>query len=106
MSVLLWQLNAQELVVYPPPQAMIYSLHNDDYTVRVRKPGGVWQDLFEYNVKVDLDKPQDASMAYFDFSGTAEVCVRKNNETVQSIRIRPASAGIIQRREGNLIYFT
>ena len=98
--------NAQDLVVYPPPQAVIYSAHNDDYTVRVRKPGGDWQDLFEYNVKVDMDKPQDASMAYFDFSGTVEVCVRKNNEMMQNLRIRPASAGITPRRQGNLVYFT
>ena len=26
--------------------------HNDDYTVRVRVPGGEWKDLFEYNVQV------------------------------------------------------
>lgn len=28
--------------------------HNDDYTVRVRVPGGEWKDLFEYNVQVDM----------------------------------------------------
>ena len=28
--------------------------HNDDYTVRVRVPGGDWKDLFEYNVQVDI----------------------------------------------------
>ncbi len=106
MSVSWLQSAAQDLVVYPPPQAVIYSMHNDDYTVRVRKPGGEWQDLFEYNAKVDLDKPQDASMVYFDFSGTVEVCVRRNNESVQSVRIRPASAGVGYRRTGNLVYFT
>ena len=36
--------------------------HNDDYTVRVRVPGGDWKDLFEYNVQVDMDRVQDASM--------------------------------------------
>lgn len=97
---------SQELITYPIPQAVVYSLHNDDYTVRVRKPGGEWQDLYEYNVKVDMDKPQDASMVYFDFSGTVEVCVRKNNGTLQSVRIRPASAVVNHRTEGNLVYFT
>ena len=29
--------------------------HNDDYTVRVRIPGGEWEDLFEYNLQVDMD---------------------------------------------------
>ena len=26
--------------VYPVPSALLYSAHNDDYTVRVREPGG------------------------------------------------------------------
>ena len=37
--------------------------HNDDYTVRVRIPGGEWKDLFEYNVQVDMDNVQKASEA-------------------------------------------
>jgi hypothetical protein len=50
------------LQVHPFPNPIRYSHHNDDYTVRVRVPGGAWQDLYEYNDKVDLDKPQDATM--------------------------------------------
>lgn len=99
-------LQAQQLVTYPAPQAVIYSMHNDDYTVRVRKPGGEWQDLYEYNVKVDMDKPQDASMVYFDFSGKVEVCVRKNNGNRNGVRIRPASASVSPIVKDNLIYFT
>ena len=98
--------HAQELITYPAPQAVIYSMHNDDYTVRVRKPGGEWQDLYEYNVKVDMDKPQDASMVYFDFSGKVEVCVRKNNGKVNDVRIRPASASVTPVLKNNLVYFT
>ena len=98
--------NAQQLVVYPAPQAVVYAMHNDDYTVRVRQPGGEWQDLYEYNVKVDLDKPQDASMVYFDFSGTVEVFVRKNNGNVQSVKIRPSSYEIKSILNGNSIIFT
>src|SRR5687767_5751484 len=79
---------AQQLITYPAPQAVVYSMHNDDYTVKVRKPGGVWQDLFEYNVKVDMDKPQDA-LVYFDFSRSVEIFVRKNNGKLQSIKLRP-----------------
>lgn len=97
---------AQELVTYPAPKAVIYAMHNDDYTVRVRKPGGEWHDLFEYNVKVDMDKVQDASMVYFDFAGKVEVFVRKNNSTVQSVRIRPSSYGITPATNGNTITFT
>ncbi|GAB3740752.1 hypothetical protein [Spirosoma lituiforme] len=95
LGLLFWVLSvrlyAQELVIYPVPTGILYSQHNDDYTVRVRKPGGPWQDLFEYNVQVDLDKVRDASMAFFDFSGTVEIAVRKNNGSVQNARIRPLS---------------
>jgi hypothetical protein len=97
---------AQQLITYPVPQAVVYSMHNDDYTVKVRKPGGEWQDLYEYNVKVDLDKPQDASMVYFDFSGTVEVFVQKNNGNVQSVKIRPASYELKPILNGNSITFT
>ena len=63
--------------------------HNDDYTVRVRMPGGEWQDVFEYKVQVDLDKPQDASMVQFDMGSPVEVMVKKNNGTVREVTIRP-----------------
>src|SRR5690349_15642017 len=97
---------AQELITYPAPQGVIYSHHNDDYTVKVRKAGSAWQDLFEYNVKVDMDKPQDASMVYFDFSGTVEVAVRKNNGNVHSIKVRPSASGIDAVLKGNTVFFT
>ena len=52
--------------------------HNDDYTVRVRIPGGEWKDLFEYNVQVDMDNVQNASMVQFDMGSAVEVMVKKN----------------------------
>ena len=97
---------AQQLVVYPPPQGIIYSQHNDDYTVRVRKPGGEWMDVFEYNVKVDADKVQNASMVYFDFAGKIEVSVKKNNGELNSVKIRPLSYGIRPVVKGSSIFFT
>src|ERR1700754_400228 len=62
-----------------PPAKLVYALHNDDFTVRVRRPGGPWRDLYEYNVKLDQDRPRDASVVQFDFRGTVEVAVQKNN---------------------------
>lgn len=62
--------------------------HNDDYTVRVRIPGGEWQDLFEYKVQVDLDKPQDASMVQFDMGSPVEVMVKRI--MVQYVRLPSA----------------
>ena len=96
----------QRLVTYPAPAAVVYNMHNDDYTVRVREPGGDWQDLFEYKVKVDLDKVQEASMVHFDMAGPVEVMIRKNNGGIQSVRVRPAIHGIEPRVNGNVIYFT
>jgi hypothetical protein len=81
-------------------------MHNDDYTVRVRKPGGEWQDLYEYKVKVDMDRVQESSMVYFDFSGAVEISVRKNNGNVTSVRVRPTSYGINPKVDGNTVTFT
>jgi hypothetical protein len=106
--IILWQNIAfsQKLVVYPPPQQVIYTQHNDDFTVKVRTPGGEWQDLFEYNVQVDMDRVQDASMVYFDFSGKVEILVRKNNGNIQSARIRPLSYRLVPEIKENTIQFT
>ena len=50
-----------QLVTYP--EGLKANMpHNDDYTVRVRIPGGEWEDLFEYNVQVDMDAVQNASV--------------------------------------------
>lgn len=38
---------------------------------------GDWKDLFEYNVQVDMDRVQDASMVQFDMGSPVEVMVKK-----------------------------
>ena len=80
--------------------------HNGDYTVRVRMPGGEWQDVFEYKVQVDLDKPQDASMVQFDMGSPVEVMVKKNNGTVREVAIRPLNNEIAFRQVQNTIFFS
>jgi hypothetical protein len=97
---------ADDLVIYPVPQNLIYSQHNDDFTVRVRKPGGEWKDLFEFDIKVDLDKPQQASMVYFDFSGSVEVAVTKNNGNFNSVSTRPLVNKINTTKNGRTVFFT
>ena len=100
------------LQVFPFPQPIRYDHHNDDYTVRVRTPGGQWQDLYEYNVAVDLDQPakdatqKGASMVYFNFQGPVEVAVQKNNGDFRAVAIRPASKGIKSVTRGGSVYFT
>lgn len=80
--------------------------HNDDYTVRVRVPGGEWKDLFEYNVQVDMDKVQDASMVQFDMGSPVEVMVKKNNGSVRDVAIRPLNNSVSYKRVQNTILFT
>lgn len=99
-------LQAQELVTFDAPDGMKYSAHNDDFTVKVRNPGGEWLDLFEYNVQVDLDNVQNASMVSFDFSGKVEVAVRKNNGIISDVKIRPLSYQISPEIHGNMIGFS
>ena len=94
-----------QLVTYPGTLSTGMP-HNDDYTVRVRIPGGEWKDLFEYNVQVDMDKVQDASMVQFDMGSPVEVMVKKNNGTVREVAIRPLSKGIEYKQIQNAILFT
>jgi hypothetical protein len=101
---------AQQLVTYPAPAGVKYALHNNDYTVKVRKPGGKWHDLYEYNVKVDQvtdarHHVENASMCSFDFSGEVEVSVTSNKGPVQHARIRPLSYGIQPQIKGNALSF-
>ena len=101
---------AQELIVYPAPQTVNNSMHNDDFTVRVRKPGGKWQELYEYNVKVDEVKEakhhvENASMCSFDFSGEVEVAVTSNRAAAKKVKIRPLSYDIKHEIKGNTVYF-
>ncbi|MFC0772135.1 glycosyl hydrolase family 28 protein [Terrimonas alba] len=100
----------QQLVVYPAPAKAESSMHNDDFTVRVRKPGGRWQDLYEYNVKVDEVKGtshhvENASMCSFDFSGEVEVSVTSNRVNIRQARIRPLSYSIKPNIKGNTLSF-
>ncbi|MFT3738096.1 MAG: glycosyl hydrolase family 28 protein [Breznakibacter sp.] len=96
----------QTLITYDAPGGLKYSAHNDDFTVQVRLSGGEWKDLFEYNVQVDMDNVQNASMVSFDFQGKVDVRVRKNNATIHSARIRPFSAGIVPRVDGQVMTFS
>lgn len=97
---------AQNLTIYPIPNEFLYAYHNDDFTVRARVPGGEWKDLFEYSVKVDLDKPQDASVVAFDFSGKIELAIKKNNGDFQQVKVRPDRSGRKVSRIGKIVYFT
>lgn len=96
-----------KLITYPAPKG---ALQNTDFSVKVRIPGGTWQDLAEHSIKVDEVKDnghnvQNASMSYFDFSGEVEVSVTYNRGTVNTSRIRPLSYGIQHDVNANTLMF-
>ena len=93
-----------QLVVYP--EGGTNMPHNDDYTVKVRVPGGEWKDLFEYRVQVDMDRVQDASMVQFDMGSPVEVMVKKNNGSAREVAVRPSGRGISCSLEQNVAFFT
>jgi hypothetical protein len=98
--------HASTLRVFPNPPQLQYTHHNDDFTVQARVPGSEWQDLYEWNVKVDHDKPQDASMVYFDFTGTVELRIQKNNGTFLKVSIGPITGAPRPRVDGDKVYLT
>ena len=105
-----YTLQAQQLVVYPAPPNAPEGLGNKDFTVKVRKPGGAWQELYAYNIKVDemrgtTHHVQNASMCSFDFSGDVEVSVTYNKGRIETARIRPLSFNIAYTVRGNTLYF-
>ena len=97
---------ADTLRTYPVPPALLYSAHNDDFTVRVRTPGGEWRDVYEYRVQVDTDTKQNASMVYFDFEGTVELEVLKNNGRFGEVSVAPLSSEVQPRRNGAVVCMT
>lgn len=98
---------AQQLVTYPAPQGAPL---NNDFTVKVRQEGGEWKAVPTYNVKVDQvigtkHHTENASYAYFDFSGEVEVQVTSNKGTVNVSRIRPLSYNIASNVQGSTLTF-
>ena len=99
--------NAEKIVIYPVPPQILYSMHNDDFTVQVRSAGEKeWLDLYEYKVPVDMDTKSEASMVQFDFEGKAEIRVKVNNGMIQDVKIRPFNKNIHHSVEGSIIYFS
>ncbi len=108
-TAIMFSANAQQLIVYPAPVAETDAMHNNDFKVQVRKPGGKWLDLFEYNVKVDEVKGtthhvENASMCSFDFSGEVEIAVTSNKIVVKDVKIRPLSYAVKHELKENTIY--
>ncbi|MFF3921288.1 glycosyl hydrolase family 28 protein [Paenibacillus lactis] len=79
------------LVTYPAPDGAV---GNADFAVRVRTPGGEYQDLFTYLVRVDMHDVREASMATFDFADAAEVEITYKREALQQVDVRPRASHV------------
>lgn len=80
-----------KLVVYTAPPDVP---GKEDFAVYVRIPGEAWQQLFVYEVKVDMHNVRSASMAYFDMSGKVEVRIESLKQPVHEAVIRPLSVDL------------
>lgn len=108
MSALILQCNvllAGPLKTYSPPNGMMYTRHNDDFTIQLRTPGSDWEDVFEYSISVDNDNKQTATFVKFDFSDKVEVKIRLNNGILKHVNIRPNRFGIKSEIKGNEFSF-
>ena len=96
-----------KLEVYPAPSGVEMK---NDFTVKVRIPGGEWKAVDTYMVKVDEVRDtkhcvEKASLAYFDFEGEVEVSVTLNIGPIETGRVRPLSYDIVPAIEGNTMTF-
>lgn len=95
---------------------------NTTYQVEVREPGGVWQNLSVYNVKVGhqagdplrmLANPKsrkdaaDASFVLFDFDKTVEIQITYTKGEIADFKLSPESYGIeAQLSDARKVTFT
>ena len=94
---------ATTLKVYPAPSGVTL---NTAYTVKVRVPGGVWQDLDEYQTQVDNYHRHNVSFVYFDTDGPVDISVTDNLENITSATIRPTNKNITPTINGNTMTFS
>ena len=96
-----------QLVVYPAPSGAEL---NSDFTVHVRQAGQDWKTIPSYLVNIDEVRDtkhnvENASMAYFDFSGEVEIRVTLNRGTIETARVRPLSHQIASQISRNTLTF-
>jgi hypothetical protein len=94
---------ADTLTVYPAPKGAAL---NESFSVKVRTPGGAWQDVAVYDVRVNLLALSQASFAYFDFSGKVDVQMTSNGGEVKTVDVRPKSFAIAPKLDGKTATFT
>jgi hypothetical protein len=90
-----------QLKVYSVPKEAV---GNDDYSVKVRTKTGEWEDVFVYEVKVDMHDVRKASMVTFDMNETVDIEITCHYENeINEVAIRPLSKKIASSHHGNTI---
>ncbi len=97
-----------ELTVYPAPDG---AKLNNAFEVEVKEGSDDWKKVPVYEVYVDEVKNarhnvRPVSMAYFDFEGMVDIRVKRNEDAVNSVQVRPLSYGITPEVNGNVINFS
>lgn len=87
------------LMIPPFPEEAEY-LRCKSYGIRLRIPGGEWQDILPYKVQIDPDyvqnmTPEDvylsSPMVYFDLEGSVEVEISKIGYSIANAKVHPES---------------
>lgn len=92
-----------QVIVYGAPNGAVGI---NDFKVSIRVPDGDWQDVFVYEVKVDMHDVRKASMVYFDMQGPVEVRVQCLTQKLEEAVIRPLSREQLFQQEGQVVTFT
>lgn len=94
--------NAGRLITYPVCREIP---QNNDFSIKVRVPGGDWVDLYSYEVLVDAHKVKKSSMVHFGFEGSVELQVVSRSQQIKIFRIRPLSYDVQSANSGDTIHF-
>lgn len=108
-AAILFALHASGRVVTAPAPQGVELKH--DFEVMAREPGGEWQRLDTYMMRVDevrnaRHNARETSVAKLEIDGKVEFKVRSLAKDIETFRVRPASYGISATREGNTLTFT
>ena len=77
------------------------------YNIKVRTDkNDLWKNIDTYEVTVDMHEVRSASMAYFDFCGSAEIEIEVDISYIYKVDIRPVSKNIDFRFDSKKIYIT
>jgi polygalacturonase len=116
ISSFCWSHSAKaEIIVYHPPTITDIPV-NGSYTVYVREVGesdAAWRYLRSYDAMVHTEQDQNIAPTHMsfvsfdaDFAKNVEVKVTKTLGTVETVKIRPDSAGITAQKTNNVMTFT